>query len=324
MELIRDMHNLRARHRDCAVTIGNFDGVHLGHREVLARLDERARALGVPATVLTFEPTPMEFFRGDQAPPRLSRFREKFERLRDAGVERLFSVRFDAALAAMPAGAFIESLLVRGLGARHVIVGDDFRFGRGREGDYALLERAGQQFGFSVDHTPTCTMDGVRISSSAVRAALRAGDLERAARLLGRPYDMIGRVVPGKRLGRDLGYPTANIRPGRLVSPVSGVFAVKVRGIADQTLPGVASVGTRPTVDGRGTLLEVHLFDFSGDLYGRLLRVDFYARLRDELKFASLDAMRVQMDRDAAEARAILAAIGRDWPHSPEADGLLQ
>ncbi len=314
MELIRDIHNLRAHHHGCVATIGNFDGVHTGHHKVLEGLKADAARLKVPATVMCFEPTPMEFFRGDQAPSRLSRFREKFELLEAAGVDRLFCLRFDKAMASMAPEAFVRELLHDGLGVKHVVVGDDFRFGKNREGDFHLLERMGQDLGFSVDHTPTFAVDGERVSSSAVRAALELGEMAHAARLLGRPYDMIGHVIPGERLGRTLGFPTANIRPGRLVCPVSGVFAVRVRGIGPEPLPGVASVGTRPTVHGVDPLLEVHVFDFDGDLYGKLLRVDFIAKLRDEEKFDDVETMRQQMDRDAIEARRALDEAGPDWP----------
>ena len=311
MELIRGKHNLRPEHRGSAVTIGNFDGLHLGHRAVLAGLTERARSLGLPSVVMSFEPTPREYFMGAAAPPRLARFREKYQALTAQGVDRLFCARFDAAMAALSPEDFIREYLVEGLGTRYLVIGDDFRFGRDRAGDFALLREAGERYGFEVADTPTRTVDGLRVSSTAVRAALAAGDLGLATRLLGRHYGMTGRVVQGRRRGRELGFPTANLRPGRRVLPVTGVFAVWVRGAADERWPAVANLGTRPTVDGTEPLLEVHLFDFSGDLYGRRITVDFVARLRDEQRFADLDELAAQMRRDAGQARRILADAGQ-------------
>lgn len=310
MELIRGKHNLRPAHRGCAVTIGNFDGLHLGHRAVLGRLVERARTLGVPATVMSFEPTPREHFMGAAAPPRLAGFREKFLALAEQGVDRLFCARFDAAMAALEPEAFIREYLVEGLGTRYLVIGDDFRFGRGRAGDFGTLRAAGRVHGFEVADTPTCILDGMRVSSTAVRAALAAGDLGLATKLLGRHYGMTGRVVAGRRVGRSLGMPTANLRPGRRVLPVTGVFAVLVRGVAEWPWPAVANLGTRPTVDGTEPLLETHLFDFDGDLYGRRIRVEFVARLRDEQRFDDLASLTAQMHRDADLARRALAAAG--------------
>lgn len=310
MELIRGKHNLRPEHRGSAVTIGNFDGLHLGHRAVLGGLIEAARARGLPTVVMSFEPTPREYFMGAAAPPRLARFREKYQALTAQGVDRLFSVRFDAAMAALPPEDFIREYLVDGLGTRYLVIGDDFRFGRDRAGDFDTLRAAGERYGFEVADTPTCMVDGMRVSSTAVRQALAQGDLGLATRLLGRHYGMSGRVIEGRRRGRELGFPTANLRPGRRVLPVTGVFAVLVRGVADQPWPAVANLGIRPTVDGTEPLLEVHLFDFGGDLYGRRITVDFVARLRDEQRFADLDALAAQMQRDAAQARRILADAG--------------
>ena len=310
MELIRGKHNLRPGHRGCAVTIGNFDGLHLGHRAVLERLIARARMLAVPAVVMSFEPTPREYFMGAAAPPRLARFREKFLGLVEQGVDRLFCARFDAAMAGLEPDDFIREYLVDGLGTQYLAVGDDFRFGRNRAGDFATLQAAGKAWGFEVEDTPTRILDGVRVSSTAVRAALAAGDLGLAARLLGRHYGMTGRVIVGRRLGRTLGFPTANLRPGRRVLPVTGVFAVLVRGVGERAWPGVANLGTRPTVDGSEPLLEAHLFDFDGDLYGRRIRVEFVARLRDEQRFDNVAELTAQMRRDAEDARRLLADAG--------------
>ena len=292
------------------MTIGNFDGLHIGHRAVLERLTERARALGLPAVVMSFEPTPREYFMGAAAPPRLARFREKYLDLAAQGVDRLFCARFDATMAALPPEAFIRDYLVDGLGTRYLVIGDDFRFGRNRAGDFGTLQAAGLEHGFEVADTPTCILDGVRVSSTAVRAALAAGDLGLATRLLGRHYGMTGRVVAGRRLGKSLGFPTANLRPGRRVLPVTGVFAVVVKGVHEEPWAAVANLGTRPTVDGTEPLLEAHLFDFSGNLYGCRITVEFVARLRDEQQFENLQGLTAQMHRDADLARRILAAAG--------------
>lgn len=310
LELIRGKHNLRPGHRGSAVTIGNFDGLHLGHRAVLAGLTEAARERGVPSVVMSFEPTAREYFMGHAAPPRLMRFREKFQALEAAGIDRLFCARFDAAMATLSPEDFIRDYLVEGLGTRYLVIGDDFRFGRDRAGDFDTLRSAGEVHGFEVADTPTRTIDGLRVSSTAVRAALAAGDLDQAKRLLGRHFGMSGRVVEGHRRGRSLGFPTANLRPGRRVLPVTGVFAVLVRGLADAPWPAMANLGIRPTVGGSEPLLEVHLFGFSGDLYGRRIMVDFVARLRDERRFDNLDELAAQLKRDAEQARRILADAG--------------
>jgi riboflavin kinase/FMN adenylyltransferase len=306
MDLVRGLHNLAPRHRGCVATIGNYDGVHLGHQHIIAALRERAAAVGVPAVVVTFEPTPREYFEGSAAPSRLTRLREKLEALESYGVDRVVVLRFDDRMRGMGAGEFVDRLLVTGLGVRHVVVGHDFHFARRREGTIETLRAAGAVHGFSVAEVGQFLVDGERVSSSLVRDALNRGDLERATRLLGRPYRMAGRVRLGKRLGRQLGYPTANLALHRKVVPLWGIFAVRASGAGLVDHPAVASLGTRPTVDGTDPLLEVHLFDWDGDLYGRYLDVDFVARLRDEQKFASLDALVAQMHRDAAAARAVL------------------
>ncbi|MGD8827985.1 MAG: bifunctional riboflavin kinase/FAD synthetase, partial [Gammaproteobacteria bacterium] len=291
MELIRGLHNLKACHRGCVASIGNYDGVHLGHLRVLGELNARGRELGVPSVVITFEPTPREFFQPDKAPPRLTRFREKWEALAAAGVDRLLVLRFDRRLAGMDPEDFIQRILLDGLAVRHLVVGDDFRFGHNRAGDFAMLCAAGHKEGFGVEAMPTVDLDGERVSSTRIRRALAAGDLELAARLLGRPYGISGRVVHGDKLGRQLGYPTVNIPVRPKAVPVTGIFLVRVHGEEGLSLDGVASLGTRPTVDGKRLLLEVYLLDFSGDLYGRRLRVEFVERLRDEQAFDGLDAL---------------------------------
>lgn len=308
MELIRGVYNLRDRHRGNAVTIGNFDGVHRGHRAMLDHLRERAAALRVPAMVMTFEPTPQEYFAGDAAPARLSSLRDKCAALAAAGAERLLCVKFNSDFAAMPPQAFIDRLLVTKLDVRYMLVGDDFRFGRDRAGDFAMLEAAGRDNEFEVEAMPTVAADGGRVSSTRVREALAAHNLAAAKRLLGRDYSIRGRVRRGERLGRKLGFPTVNIALGGRVSPVSGIFVVRLHGAAPEPRYGVASVGTRPTVQGTGKLLEVYLYDFDGELYGAHLEVEFLHWLRDEVKFPDVEAMREQIVRDAEAGRNWLAS----------------
>jgi riboflavin kinase/FMN adenylyltransferase len=306
MELVRGLHNLRERHRGCVATIGNYDGVHRGHQHIIAALRERASLRAVPAAVVTFEPTPREYLEGAKAPSRLTRLREKLEALESCGVDRVVVLRFDGRMRGMAAAEFVDRLLVAGLGAHHVVVGHDFHFARRREGTAETLRAAGQVHGFTVEEVGQFLVDGDRVSSSLVREALNRGDLGRATRLLGRPYRMAGRVRLGRKLGRQLGFPTANLALHRKVVPLWGIFAVRASGAGLVDHPAVASLGTRPTVDGTDPLLEVHLFDWQGDLYGRYLDVDFVARLRDEQKFESLDALVAQMHRDAAAARTLL------------------
>jgi riboflavin kinase/FMN adenylyltransferase len=306
MELVRGVHNLRPSHRGCVATIGNFDGVHLGHQHMIAAVRARAHRDGVPATVITFEPTPREFFEGPAAPSRLNRLREKLDGLERYGVDRVVVLRFDRRMQGMGAVEFVDRLLVEGLGVRHLVVGHDFRFARRREGTVDTLRAAGVRHGFTVEEIGEFLVDGERVSSSLVREALNRGDLDRATQLLGRPYRMAGRVRLGKKLGRQLGFPTANLALHRKVVPLWGIFAVRASGAGLVNHPAVASLGTRPTVDGTDPLLEVHLFDWDGSLYGRYLDVDFVERLRDEQKFESLDALVAQMHRDAAAARRVL------------------
>lgn len=305
MKLIRGIHNLRSVHRGCVASIGNYDGMHLGHQQVLAQLVERARQFGLPSLVMCFEPTPQEFFAGDKAPMRLSSFREKFRLVEEQGVDRFFCVRFNAGVAAMEPADFIRELLVEGIGVRHLVVGDDFRFGHNRAGDFQTLVRAGREFGFAVDDTPSYSIVGERVSSTAVRNALAAGDMARSRLLLGRDYAISGRVVHGERLGRQLGFPTANIRIGHRSSPLRGVFAVRVRGLG-RVRDAVANLGTRPTVDGAEMLLEVHIFDFAETIYGKRIDVEFVHKLRDEERFENIEAMTRQLERDARQARQLL------------------
>jgi riboflavin kinase/FMN adenylyltransferase len=307
MRIIRGLHNLRAEHGGSVATIGNFDGVHLGHQAVFRELIAEGRELGVPATVVTFEPQPLEYFAPDRAPSRLTRLREKIGAMRDAGVERVLLLEFGPRLAEMSAEAFIDVLLVDRLAIRHLYVGDDFRFGKGRRGDIGMLREAGTRHHFTVDALDTLALDGERISSTRVREALARGDLEDAARCLGRPYTICGRVAHGDKRGRRIGFPTVNIDLHRRVSPLRGVFAVRVGGADPEWLPGVANIGTRPTVTGDTRhLLEVHLFGFGREIYGAHLTVEFVHRIRSERRFASFEALRAQIARDAAAARGLL------------------
>ena len=303
MELIRGLANLRPTHQGCVATIGNFDGVHLGHQAVLGQLSEQAARMHLPSVIVTFEPQPMEYFAPQQAPPRLTRFREKFEALRRLNVDRLLCLPFNRALAQMPAQEFIQRVLVDGLHVRYLVVGDDFRFGRGRTGNFVMLQATGEQQDFQVVNMHTFNIDGQRVSSTRLRQALQAGDLAMAERLLGRRYRMSGRVAHGDKLGRQLGFPTANIHLQRKVTPLHGIFVVEVFGIAGEPLPGVASLGTRPTVDGKKTLLEVYLFDFDRDIYGQHLQVSFLHKLRDEVRFVTLEALKLQIARDVVAAQ---------------------
>jgi riboflavin kinase/FMN adenylyltransferase len=290
-----------------AVAIGNFDGVHLGHQQILALLTERGRGSRIPTAVVCFEPQPKEYFAGAGAPARLMRLRDKAARIAAAGVDELRVLRFDARLAGLAADEFIARVLVDALGARQVVIGEGFRFGRERQGDAGMLRRAGDARGFSVTEVAPRLAGGRPVSSTRVREALAAGRLEEAKALLGRDYRISGRVVAGDELGRTLGFPTANLRLHRRVSPVAGIFAVRVSGAGLARHPGVASVGTRPTMGGGEWLLEAHLFDFDGDLYGARLDVDFIARLRDEFRFPDLESMTLRMLDDAREARRLLA-----------------
>ena len=292
-------------HSATVLTIGNFDGVHLGHRALLARLTATAAQVGLPAAVLTFEPHPREFFAPESAPPRLSTLREKLELLADDGVEIAYVCHFNARFAALSADEFIERVLVGALRVRHLIVGDDFRFGARRTGDFALLRDAGAHLGFCVKAMDSVTLEGERASSSAVRDALQDGRLEHAARLLGRPYSIDGRVVRGEQIGRQLGFATANIRIKHERPPLQGVFAVEVKGLPGGPHRGAANLGYRPTAhQASRPLLEVHLFDFSADIYGAHLNVRFLHKLRDEMKFPDFNALKAQIARDVEAAQS--------------------
>jgi len=308
---MRITHGFNALGTPHAVTIGNFDGLHLGHQAMLARLQDVARTRGLPSCVLSFGPHPREFFAPAQAPARLSSLREKAECLQQLGIDRLHVFRFDRAFSALTAEAFIEQVLGRTLQARYVLVGDDFRYGAKRAGDFALLKQVGETLGFDAEFLPMVEVAGERASSTAVRNALAAGQLEHAARLLSRPYSISGRVVHGDKLGRDIGFPTANIQLRHNRPPLMGIFAVELHGLNGAPLAGVASLGKRPTVKSPNAVpvLEVHLFDFNADIYGRRVRVSFLHKLRDEEKYPDLDSLVAQIKRDVDNAKHYLAKI---------------
>lgn len=306
MEIIRGLHNVKPRHRGCVLTIGNFDGVHHGHQVLLAHLIAKSEELGVPSMLMTLEPAPREFFAGETVPARLTRFREKVTLLEPTGLDRILCLPFNERIASIPAEWIVEELLHKQLGIRYIVVGDDFRFGKGAAGDYRMLQAAGERSGFEVSHIGTLTFDHERVSSTRIRECLAEGDFTLAEKLLGHPYFIMGRVVYGRQLGRKLGIPTANIQLQRYRAALEGVFAVNVRGL-EKEYRGVANVGVRPTVDGREPLLEVHIFDFDRDIYGSLLTVEFRHKIRDEIAFDGLDALKTQIQEDQRTARAWFA-----------------
>ena len=312
MEVIRGLHNLRPEHRGCVMTIGNYDGVHLGHQAILQRLRIEADRRQQPVLVTLFEPTPREFFAPETAPARLASLREKLEDLSSCGVDRVLCLPFDARLAQYDAEAFVKDVLVDGVAASLVGVGDDFRFGRQRVGDFDLLQKLGAELGFAVQQQDCEMLDGQRVSSTAIRQYLAEGEPEQAAAMLGRAYRISGRVQQGRQLGRTLAIPTANIalgrRKARKPAPRLGVYAVTVDMGEGKVLKGVANLGYRPTVSGEGCLLEVHLFDFEADIYGQRLSVSLQHFLRDEQKFDSVDSLKRAMQDDIVKARQLLAA----------------
>jgi riboflavin kinase/FMN adenylyltransferase len=290
------------------VTIGAYDGLHLGHEQLLSRVKTTARERGLPSVVMSFEPTPREFFSSSNPPARLMRFREKFEALAGHGIDIFYCPRFNAPMRDIAADAFIRRVLVHGLCARHIVIGDDFRFAAKREGRLEHLQRAGAALGFTIDQVPSVIVNDVRVSSTAIRQALWDGDVDDATAFLGRPYRMSGKVVLGEKLGRTLGFPTANVDLRRKQSAVMGIFAVRVHGLPGGAKDAVASVGTRPTFDGTKPLLEVHIFDFDEEIYGEYIHVDFIGRLRSQVKYDEVEELVAQMHRDADNARSILAA----------------
>lgn len=290
--------------RASAVTVGNFDGVHLGHQAMLRQLVATARADRLIPCAITFEPHPREFFTPDNAPARLSSLRDKLAGLQRMGIEHVHICRFNQSLAQMSAMTFIEQILIRGLQMKYLLIGDDFRFGAGRAGDFALLQAQASAHDYQLDAMQSVTVDGCRVSSTAVRNALAAGQFDWVQRLLGAPYHMSGRVIHGEKLGRKLGFPTANLPIRHPNTPLSGIFVVQVRGLGILPLPAVASLGVRPTIEtAPRPLLEIHLLNFNDDLYGRILQVDFLAKLRNEEKYPNLTALTQQIQRDVASAQ---------------------
>lgn len=306
---IRGLHNLRPEHRGSVATIGSFDGLHRGHRAIIQQLLAQAREHQLPSVVILFEPQPYEFFASERAPARLMRLADKIRGLAALGVDRVLCIQFNQRFSQLSADDFVQQVLADGLAIKSLVVGDDFRFGRDRGGDFNLLKAAGEQVGFSVFDTQTVLHDGERISSTRIRAALEAEEFALAEALLGHPYTMRGKVVYGQQLGRTINVPTANVQLKRYRSPLNGVFAVLQRSLPEgQWREGVANVGIRPTVGGATKpILEVHLLDFAGDLYGEQVEVSFVKKLRDEQKFPSFDALKQQIYRDIDEAKRFFA-----------------
>lgn len=308
MQLVRGIHNIQQEDHGCVLTIGNFDGVHKGHQRVISALIAKAKALNCVAAVLVFEPQPQEVFAPDNAPARLCRLRDKYALLAELGVDRLICVNFTKKFASQSAEQFIEHLLVNKLGIKHLIVGDDFHFGKNRAGDFSMLSQAGKVYGFDVDDTASCKMESCRISSTAIRQALELDKLTDVENMLGRPYSIIGKVFHGDKRGRQLGYPTANVLLKRRNSPLSGVFAVRVKTVAG-LFNGVANIGARPTVNGVRQQLEVHIFNFDNDLYSQCIEVIIKKKLRQVMKFDNLAELTAQIKLDTEQAKKILSDI---------------
>ena len=303
-KLIRSLQYLPPAAAGGVVTIGNFDGVHLGHQALLRETVARAKRRGVPSVLLTFEPHPQEFFASDKRPvARLTRLREKFLAVQAAGVDYFVLIKFNQAFANISASDFVKDMLVDSLHAEEVVVGDDFHFGRQRQGNFELLTALGQRYGYTTYSMPTCLVEGSRVSSTRIRKALLEADHDLATQMLGRPYTMQGRVRHGNKLGREWGFPTANIFLHRALAPVNGIYTVLVHGLADHPLPGAANLGVRPTVDGTRALLEVHLLDFNQQIYGRYVEVEFCQKLRDEVRYLTIELLKEQIARDVAVSR---------------------
>ena len=304
MKLIRGLYNLTRPLTASAVTIGNFDGVHRGHQLVINQLKQVAASASLPTVVIIFEPQPIEYFAPGKAPKRLSRFREKIAYLKAQQIDYLLCLHFDQKLAGQSAEDFVQKILVESLNTRHLVIGDDFHFGKNRQGNFQFLKDNSERFGFMVDETETLMIDGERVSSTRIRESINRGDFEKAAELLGRPYSLSGRVAHGQKLGRELGYPTINIKMGDKTLIVKGIFAVNVKGIDNRVLQGVASIGTRPTVNGVDTILEVYILGFDQDVYGYSVEVEFLHKIRDEEKFDSLEELTKWIGRDTEKAIA--------------------
>ncbi len=312
MKLIRGLTHLEPLEQGCVLTIGNFDGLHLGHLAVIKKLAERGLELALPVVVMVFEPQPLEYFLGDNAPSRLMRLREKVIEFAKLPVDNLLIVSFNRGFANGDAEQFIEDILVKQLNVKHLVIGDDFHFGKARRGNFSLLKEKGKAYGFSVEDTGSCYVDNQRVSSTLIRDALGEGNLEQAKLLLGRCYSICGRIAHGDKRGRTLGYPTANIKMFRKNTPINGVFAVTMTGIEGREYQGVANVGTRPTFSGSSkVLLETHLFDFNKEIYGCYVEVHFKHKIRDEMHFKSLEQLQAQIIKDVLSAKNIFAEIKR-------------
>ncbi len=309
MQLIRGLHNLTQALPSCAVTIGNFDGIHLGHQHVLEQLKVAAIRRNIPSAVVIFEPQPIEYFAPDKAPKRLARFREKYNYLKLHEIDYLLCLKFDHKLAQLEANEFVKSILTDGLNTSHLVIGDDFRFGKNRLGDFALLRELGRESGFDVEYSDTLLIDDSRVSSTRIRESIQNDNFLQAERLLGRPYSLSGKVSHGKKLGRELGFPTINIKMGDKTMIVKGIFAVRVKGIDNRVLRGVASIGTRPTVNGVDTILEVYILDFDQDVYGYSVEVEFLYKIRDEEKFDSLEELSRHIKKDIDQAKTYFANL---------------
>lgn len=311
MRLLRGLRAPVIESTGCVATIGNFDGVHLGHQSIIQQVISKSQALGLPSVVIIFEPQPLEFFKGPDAPARLLSFREKYQALASFELDYVYCLKFNAALSQLTAQDFISQVLIAHLQIKHLVIGDDFRFGSDRKGDFSLLRAAGLAQGFSVENTPTkvddMTIDGQRISSTRLRECLAAGDFQTTEQLLGRPYAITGTVIHGQKLGRKLGFATANIGLNRINVPLSGVYVVRLLDATGKTLHGVANIGVKPTVGNFKPSLEVHVLDFDGELYGQRLTVIFISKLREEQRFSGLEALKRQIEQDVAKARTHLA-----------------
>lgn len=308
MRLIRGLSHLEPFENGCVLSIGNFDGLHLGHRAVIQKLADRGRTLNLPVVIMTFEPQPLEYFLGNNAPSRLMRLREKVIQFNKLPVDHLLIVKFNRHFANYDAEQFINDILIKKLNVKHLVIGDDFHFGKARRGNFALLKEQGKQHGFTVEDTGSYYVKGLRVSSTLIRDALGVGNVAQAERLLGHSYSICGRVAHGDKRGRTIGYPTANIRLFRKNTPINGVFAVTMTGIDDLELTGIANVGTRPTFDGGSkVLLETHLFNFSQEIYGHYVEVHFKQKIRDEMQFTSLVELQAQIDADVVVAKDFFA-----------------
>ncbi len=307
MQIIRGLSHLKPLQNGCVLTVGNFDGVHTGHKKVIDKLAAKGKSMGLPVVVMMFEPQPLEFFLGENAPSRLTRLRDKIIQFKSLAVDKLVIIKFNQNTANYKAEDFIADLLVNKLNVKHLVIGDDFHFGKARLGNFSMLHEKGLEFGFSVESTDSFFVNQHRVSSTLIRDALGLGDLSKAKQMLGRDYSVCGRVAHGNKRGRTIGFPTANIRMFRRNTPITGVYAVTMTGIANRKIQGIANVGTRPTVDGgKRVILETHLFDFNEEIYGHYVEVFFKKKIRDEIRFQSLDELKGQIEKDIVIAKQIL------------------